>query len=595
MRISVRGSLIVPCSGCAQPDSSSEHENWLLEDSMNNRMAGKEGNPSADPSLLERLQEYCGSEIYPFHMPGHKRRMGKMPDPFSIDITEIEGFDNLHHAEGILKKAQEKAASVYGAEETWFLVNGSTAGILSAVGACAHSAHSACPADPAKLDGRPKSVHPGNAVHAPRPALFGEDFCRGEFLIARNCHKSVFHALYLNELTPVFVYPQPPDFPEAAGSSWICGRVLPGDVEQALEEHPKIRGVLITSPTYEGVTSDIRAIARIAHRHGVPLIVDQAHGAHFGFHPAFPKSALEEGADLVIHSLHKTMPSLTQTALLHVQGGLADREMLKRMLSVYQTSSPSYVLMASIDQCIRSVEKDGYYYMENLLRELDRFYSLTGRLRVLRILRTDDISRIVIGTGNSGLSGKRICDILREIYYLEMEMAGPDYAVGIASAGDDGTGPARLAGALTELDMELDMLSRFPGHPLPEKYERCFSPEEWKDIMRREKTPDADIRMQPAARIPLHIAWDARKMIYPLTGSAGMISAEFVYLYPPGIPLVVPGEEITKRLQNTLRLLKQKGFFFMGCRDETLETVTVIDPSGEMPCRCNRMKGAENA
>ena len=256
-------------------------------------------------NLYDRLLQYQSSEMYPFHMPGHKRRKDDFANPFFIDITEIEGFDNLHHAEGILKDAQDRAAALYHSEETYFLVNGSTCGILAAVSACTARG--------------------------------------GKILMARNCHKAAYHAAYLRGLDIEYLYPEKEDI------FGINGGIHEDIVEKALEEFQDIQAVMITSPTYDGVVSNVEKIAQIVHRKGIPLIVDEAHGAHFGFHEYFPKSSVEMGADLVIHSLHKTLPSLTQTALLHVNGNRVDRECLRKFLDIYQTSSPSYVFMAGMD------------------------------------------------------------------------------------------------------------------------------------------------------------------------------------------------------------------------------------------------------
>ena len=205
--------------------------------------------------LIERLKKYRKSDMYPFHMPGHKRAKGiklSFPDPFSVDITEIDGFDNLHHAEGILKDSMEWASCLYGSDRTWYLVNGSTCGLLSAISA---------------------AVSHG-----------------GKILVSRNCHKAVYHGIYLNHLEAVYVYPQP------VPGLGIQGGILPEDVEKALKEEPDIQAVLMVSPTYDGIVSDVKAIADVAHKAGIPLIVDEAHGAHFAYGDAFPKSALELGA-----------------------------------------------------------------------------------------------------------------------------------------------------------------------------------------------------------------------------------------------------------------------------------------------------------
>ena len=223
--------------------------------------------------LEQKLNELEQSDIYPFHMPGHKRAFLPFANPYAIDITEIEGFDNLHHATGILQEAQQKAADLYGAKKTYYLVNGSTCGLLAAISAA-----------------------------VPR----GE-----KILVARNCHKAVYHAMYLRQLVPVYLYPEDTAY-------GIQGQVTPQMVRKQLEQTPDIRAVVITSPTYDGVVSDIKNIADTVHAYGIPLIVDEAHGAHFGFSPEFPENATRLGADAVIMSVHKTLPAFTQTALLHL-------------------------------------------------------------------------------------------------------------------------------------------------------------------------------------------------------------------------------------------------------------------------------------
>ena len=556
--------------------------------------------------LYDRLREYCEEEDhYPFHMPGHKRRMGSMTDPFRIDITEIDGFDDLHHPSDLLKDAQERAAALYGSEETYFLINGSTAGLLSAIGACAHARNLAVPA-----------------------------FGSRKIVMARNCHRSVYHAVYLNRLEPVYLYPEPygareqeeqqslqrsaawktadgnaadgnaadenaaggnaADRNDTAGEEsvrhgaemMLNGRIRPRDVEEALSRAENVCAVVITSPTYDGVISDVRRIASIAHRHGIPLIVDEAHGAHFGFHSAFPDSSVHLGADLVIHSLHKTLPSLTQTALLHVNGNYTDRELVRRMLNIYQTSSPSYVLMASIDECIRRMQHRGERDLEQLSDMLDRFYVLTQELEVLALVRTDDPSRIVIGSGTSRLSGLQICDILREQYHLELEMAGPAYALALAAAGDDEEGFVRLAQALLEIDRELALCARFPerrGADWLEKYKeyRILSGQ----MKRDERPPETGIRgmrgIRPEAGVPLYRAWDMPASPKQLGSCRGCVSGEFVYLYPPGLPMIVPGEVVEEDFIQTVQTLREKGFLFMGCRDENMDHLMVLEAAQE--------------
>ena len=223
--------------------------------------------------LYDALIEYGKSDYVPFHMPGHKRKVMEFENPYSFDITEIDGFDNLHHAEGILKEAQKYAAAVCQADETHFLVNGSSGGILSAVFSAAKQ--------------------------------------NGELIMARNCHKSVYHAAELRQLKTHFLYPQ-------LLEEGILGEISVEMTEEAMAEHPEAKTLILTSPTYDGVVSDVKGIVKAAHARGVTVIVDEAHGAHFLKESGFPKSAVRCGADVVVQSTHKTLPALTQTALLHV-------------------------------------------------------------------------------------------------------------------------------------------------------------------------------------------------------------------------------------------------------------------------------------
>ena len=283
--------------------------------------------------LDQKLEKYATGEIYPFHMPGHKRAGLFFPNPYQIDITEIDGFDNLHHPEGILKDGMAHAAKVFGAKQTFYLVNGSTCGLLAAVSAAV-----------------PK---------------------RGRLLMARNCHKAVYHAAYLRELSVDYLYPQ---ITEAG----IQGAIRPDEVRLALAGEKKYDAVVITSPTYDGVVSDIEAIARIVHEHGIPLIVDEAHGAHFGFSEAFPVSAKALGADVVIQSIHKTLPAFTQTALLHLQSDRVSEAEMRKFLGIYETSSPSYIFMAGIEKCVRMLEN------REILENINFFFYGDDRLKEMR-------------------------------------------------------------------------------------------------------------------------------------------------------------------------------------------------------------------
>ena len=313
--------------------------------------------------LYKKLESYGKSDYYPFHMPGHKRNKASSAGnfPFERDITEISGFDNLHHAEGILKEAQENAAQIYGTKKCFFSVNGSTAALLAAVSA---------------------SVNKG-----------------GKILVARNCHKAVYHALYLRDLQPVYVYPHED---KRLG---INGGISARSVERYLEENQDVQAVLLTSPTYDGVVSDIKEIAEVVHRHEIPLIVDEAHGAHFRFSEYFPVSAAELGADVVVQSFHKTLPSMTQTAVLHVCSDMVDVGKIKRFMGIYQTSSPSYILMASMDACMDKLQKDGKQMFREFTYNLEKARQRLSKCEKIKLIEASMLQ----GTGIYDYDRSKLC------------------------------------------------------------------------------------------------------------------------------------------------------------------------------------------
>jgi len=358
------------------------------------------------------------------HMPGHKRNPAFMPPgrPFDIDITEIQGFEDLNEPSGDLRETAELAAQLYGSDRAFLLVNGSTVGILAAIGALAS---------------------------------------RGEkILVAGNSHRSVENAASLFGLLPVRIHPA---IDEHSG---VPFSVDPKEVKSELERDPGIRLVVVTSPSYEGVVSDVGAISAMARERGVPLLVDAAHGAHLGFSPGFPESPVLAGADVVVMSLHKTLPALTQCSLLHVCSGRANAEEIRRLLSVLQTSSPSYVLMASMDHCLRLLASDGERLFSAYARNLERFGDEIRPLKRLRILGKTgsdagpgffalDPGKVVIATRGTALSGVLLADILRTEFMIEPELACDDYAIAMTSVCDTAEGLGRLAKALLTIDARL--------------------------------------------------------------------------------------------------------------------------------------------
>ena len=439
--------------------------------------------------LLRSLREYADSDHLPMHMPGHKRRMGEIGDPYFIDITEIDGFDDLHHAEGILADAQKRAADLYHSEETHYLINGSTAGVLAAVSGC---------------------------------TSFG-----GKLLMARNCHRSAYHAAFLKGLHVEYLYPQ------SMGSMGINGRILSEDVENMLQSTPGIQAVLITSPTYDGVVSDIRQIARCVHQYGIPLIVDEAHGAHFPFSVHFPEDSVSCGADIVIHSLHKTLPALTQTGLIHLNGTLADREKIRKYLTIYQTSSPSYVLMAGLDSCVewtRTHPEAFERYVENLHRLRDELHGMEN-LELLEVPGMDE-TKILISLRKTGWNGQKLAETLRKEFCIEPEMACSTYVCMITTVADTKESFGRLKEALFAID------GRFS--------------KEGSGMSLEEKSFFSDEVIRTEGVCTFQEAEESEKEWVCVGDSCGKISGDFVTVYPPGIPLLAPGEKITREIVDRL-------------------------------------------
>ena len=426
----------------------------------------------------------------PMHMPGHKRNDVRFPHLSALsaaqDITEIDGFDNLHDAEGVLADSMERAAALWGADRSFYLVNGSSGGVLAGIRAMTRR---------------------GDAV-----------------LVTRAAHKSVYHAMELCGLRPVFLQP-----PEAKACGFL-GSVSPDAVSAALQEHPEVRLVILTSPTYEGVISDIAAIAKITRAAGIPLFVDEAHGAHLSLSPAFPGGAVSAGADVVVQSLHKTLPSLTQTAILHVRGDLVDAGRLAHQLAVFQTSSPSYLFLSSMDGCVRQIADEPSLF-DDWAAAIDRFDAAVSDLRRLRIPFHDgrftkdgavfayDRSKIWICTTGTSMTGASLAAALR-VRGIEPEMITADGVLCMTGMGDTEKTLLRLAEALLEIDAGCRAGEYDPLPPLPAGL------------------PTLTVLPETALELP----WES----VPLADAVGRVSAEYVWAYPPGIPLLIPGETITE-------------------------------------------------
>lgn len=468
--------------------------------------------------LFEKLSAYGASDYYPYHMPGHKRRLktDTMRELAQIDITEIDGFDNLHDAQGILKRIQEEAAATYGAEESFFLVNGSTAGILSAIST---------------------AVSPG-----------------GKILMVRGAHKSAYHAAYLRDLQIAYLWP---------GVHPLFDCNLPAtakEVEEALQQTPDVQAVFIVSPTYEGLAADVKSIAEAAHKRNIPLIVDEAHGAHLGFDGRWPESSVKQGADLVIQSLHKTLPAPTQTAILHVNGKLVDRCGLRRFLGIYQTSSPSYIFMAAMEDAIATTSAN----REKLFGDFWEYWKgMTESLSACRNLiflkeENSDPGKLAVMDKTGFLDGEQLYEMLLHKYHLQPEMAAGRYVLAMFTVGDTKEGYERLTKALLEIDEYITA----------ERKQRTQE-----KLMEREGNRMADavtpvcIQKKTQAVIGIGRAWDTPKEWVLLKDAEGKTAGEYVNLYPPGSPIIVPGEIFTKDILTEIAAYRQQGFHVQGVKE----------------------------
>ncbi|MCD8311037.1 MAG: aminotransferase class I/II-fold pyridoxal phosphate-dependent enzyme [Firmicutes bacterium] len=429
-------------------------------------------------SVLSLLERYCGDYI-PMCMPGHKRNLSLPHAEYlshlaaGIDVTECAGLDNLNSPAGIFLESERTAASLWGARRSLYLVNGSTGGILAAVYAM---------------------VSAGDEV-----------------ICARACHRSVYSALEITGAVPTFV------------DSLPDGSVSAGAVKAALQNHPKARLVIITSPTYDGVICDVEKIADVCRLFGARLFVDEAHGAHFGLCGGiFGKSAISLGADVSVDSLHKTLPSLTGTAIMHIGEG-AGAELSARLeaaAAMFMTSSPSYILSASIDGCVRLLSEHGSEIIPAWHALCEKFYERCESLSAVRLLPPDgrDISKLVFDTSGTDMTGADFAALLREKYHIEPEAASPDTVLAMTGAGDTERTLEALLFAVSEIDAAATPRAggaRFPKNP---------------------PTP------KRAA-----LASDVKKSGAPceavaLTRACGRVSGEYIWAYPPGVPIIIPGE-----------------------------------------------------
>ncbi|HYE80724.1 MAG TPA: aminotransferase class I/II-fold pyridoxal phosphate-dependent enzyme [Clostridia bacterium] len=475
--------------------------------------------------ILKSLIEYRDEGAVSFHMPGHKRgsiykKAGlEFPgeDLLAMDTTEVSGIDNLHCPEGAILEAQSLAAEAFGADHTFFLANGTTSGIYSMIMAAAN---------------------PGDKI-----------------IIPRNCHRSVYGAVILGRLVPVYIDP------EMDNELGIAMGIKPEKVEYILEKHKDAKAVVITNPTYYGACSDLEKIADIVHEKGMLLLVDEAHGSHFSFHERLPISALDAGADMTAQSTHKTLPAMTQSSMLHVKSGRVDIEKLKLFLQLTQTTSPSHILLASLDSARYIMKEKGRSFLEDTIAWSNRARNEINSIPGLYCLSQDrigsfgvadlDPTRLTVNFGAAGISGTRAEVILRKDFKIQVEMSDLCNIVAIATIGNNQADFERLVNALKSVaDTEGKGMAAV-------KATTAFS-------------------MSPELSL---MPWEAvycRKEQVEFGNSIGRASGEMIIPYPPGIPVLMPGERITSEAYEYLRLCLEQGIKINGASDARLEKIWVV-------------------
>lgn len=466
--------------------------------------------------VFDGLKSLMEENSVSFHMPGHKGKntlieWGKYI-PY-IDTTETEGVDNLLEPRGIIKESQELAAEVFGAKSTIYGVNGSTGSIYIALSAI---------------------TKPGDKV-----------------LIQRNCHKAVYNAMILNRLNPIYIYP---NYNEEHN---VLTGLDPEEMEEILEEHQDIKAVVMTYPNYYGVCSDIEKIVEVAHKYNKILMVDEAHGPHMSFSDKMPISALKAGADIVIHSTHKTLPSFTQTSMIHVGTDRVDLNKLRDRFALYTTTSPSYLFTLSNEIAAAYMDGEG---RERLAWSIDKVNEVIERLKKIKrvfVFTGDEFDSTIKAKDNTkilfkidGIKGSTVKKILREKHNIRLEMSDYYYGLILTSLMNDEEDYEKLITAIEEI-------------AATEPYEEINS------VSIKMPTPQVEMNISSA--------YYSKKELVDLQAAIGRISAASIIPYPPGIPLIVPGEMITRELYDHIIMTMENGLEIVGLMGYNKDKIVVVE------------------
>ncbi|MDN5347600.1 MAG: arginine decarboxylase [Clostridia bacterium] len=473
--------------------------------------------------VFEAVKQYIAEAVLPFHVPGHKqgRALAELrefigPEALAMDLTCVPGLDNICNPKGVIQEAEALAAEAYGAEHAFFLVNGTTSGIQAMIMAV---------------------CRPGDKIIMPR-----------------NAHRSALGGLILSGAHPVYIDPV---VYEEFG---ISLGVTPEAVEQALVAHPDARAVFVINPNYYGTAPELEKIVEVAHRFGVPVLVDEAHGAHLAFHPALPPAAMQAGADLAAVSTHKLAGSLTQSSMLLLQGSLVSPQHVKAVLNIAQTTSPSYLLLSSLDIARKQMALRGREMLERTLELAAYVRSELGKIEGLAVMgeevtrlpgcRALDPTKITVNVQGLGLSGYAMENLLRREYKIQVELSDLYNVLLLLSIGDDWDTVSRLVAAFRDIarNRPLKNVVRF-CLPLPAIPRMLVLPRE---------------------------AFYGQTEVVRLEEAEGQISAETITAYPPGIPLVCPGEIITREIIDYVNLLKQEQAELQGPEDPEINFIRVL-------------------
>ncbi|MFS0725100.1 aminotransferase class I/II-fold pyridoxal phosphate-dependent enzyme [Paenibacillus sp. 1P07SE] len=491
--------------------------------------------------LYEALRRHRDAGPHSFHVPGHgmgraweeRQIASEYRELLPLDVTELSDTDDLHQAEGVIREAQQLAALTFGAEETCFLVGGSTSGNLALI--LAH-------------------CRPGDIL-----------------IVQRNIHKSVVHGLQLAQACAVFLSPR------MDGDTGLALIPALEDVEAALQQYPQAKAVLLSTPNYYGLGVSLAAYAQLVHSYGRPLLVDEAHGAHYGLHPELPRSALQDGADGVVQSTHKTLTAMTMGAMLHLQGNRIERSSIRQMLQTLQSSSPSYPIMASLDIARAMIDSDGTtlfdaglaharIFRERLALETDFEsvgYSRKGERQVPADYDYYDPLRAAIRDRKGRVSGYELHKMLEE-RGCWAEMADPVYVVLIFGIGTTAQDVEALLQALQQIHEKLEQTVKISPPP--------------SGVLAAALHQASDSPLGGFSEpIPFGLHLDGDQLIetIPLSEAEGRIAAEMITPYPPGIPLLYAGERISGDTAVRLGQLAALGAKCQGAADPSLSTLRV--------------------